>query len=94
MLAFEKKVNDVVGSRLFFGRKTKRRRARHRVSFVTTPGDAHFEATLTLDEETGSASVEGDVSRINEYGAQSSCVDVGALKKFCYCDSGGGEGGG
>ena len=79
-------VNDVIGSRLFFlNRKTPQRRVAHRLSFVTSPGDAHFEATVTLDEQTGSASVEGDISRINEYGEQSSCVNEGGLKKFCHC---------
>ena len=88
----------MVGSRLYFlDRKTPRRHVAHRVSLVTSPGDAHFEATVTLDEQTGSGKVEGDISRINEYGEQSSCVNEGGLKKFCYCDTSGGgdeEGGG
>jgi hypothetical protein len=88
ILSFSKKQNDVLNSRLFFGPRAKAR-INFLVSFVTFPGDAHFEATVVVDEAGGGATVAGDISRINEYASQSACVQNSGLKKFCYCDSSG-----
>jgi hypothetical protein len=51
----------------------------------TTPGGALFEATLRRHSDAHPFTLVGDVSRINKYGIQSECVDVGDIKKICYC---------
>ncbi|KFM78896.1 hypothetical protein X975_25380, partial [Stegodyphus mimosarum] len=50
------------------------------------PSEAVFEATVRCEtvEETDCRVVD-DISRINEYGEQSSCVPNAILRKFCYC---------
>lgn len=53
------------------------------VVFDTLPGGAVFEATVGRSD--GVFQLRGDVSRINSYGDQSSCVDDSELKLYCYC---------
>ncbi|CAK9291643.1 unnamed protein product [Gordionus sp. m RMFG-2023] len=52
------------------------------------PSEALFEASLKFNSITQSYDkIVGDVSRINKYGNQSSCIIDQAMKKFCYCKS-------
>ncbi|XP_013774311.1 uncharacterized protein LOC106459260 [Limulus polyphemus] len=55
------------------------------VTVITSPGEAVFEGTIKLNENTKNLTVVDDVSRINIYGNQSSCILDTHLKKFCFC---------
>jgi hypothetical protein len=55
-----------------------------RISFVTSPDEGSFEATLVKSKERWMLTEQ--VVRTNEYGDQSYCVDQ-ELKAFCYCVS-------
>lgn len=60
----------------------------YQVKVLASPGGAIFEASLSYDlsQEEYSFKIE-DVSRINQYGAQASCVEQSQeqLRKFCLC---------
>ncbi|KFM73443.1 hypothetical protein X975_11082, partial [Stegodyphus mimosarum] len=80
----------IVNSRLYFGNLVEDGRARGMITKVTiilrtVPGNALFEGTLILREDEDNVTVLGDISRINVYGNQSSCIDDVILKKYCYC---------
>lgn len=82
----------IVNSRMYFGKIKEDQRAQGmldklRVIIKTTPGDALFEATLQFREDDQSCSVLGDVSRINQYGKQSNCIEEATVRKYCYCKS-------
>ena len=59
------------------------------VVIQTQPGVAVFEATVgknsTKKHEKITFQLRGEVSRINRYANQSSCVDDAELKLYCYC---------
>ena len=51
-----------------------------------SPSQAIFEATV---RKLGPKRMKivGDISRINEYGKQSVCIDNSFLRKYCFCKS-------
>jgi len=54
----------------------------------TVPGEAIFEATIKfsgIPRGHDHFTLVGEVSRINLYASQSSCVSDFVLKKYCYC---------
>ena len=55
------------------------------VTMRLKPGNGLFEGTLTYHKDTSSYVVVGPVSRINEYGSQSFCVDDAKMKLYCFC---------
>lgn len=55
------------------------------ISVMTVPGLAIFEATMRYNKALGKTDIVGDVSRLNVYANQSSCVDEARLKLYCYC---------
>ncbi|GAB6024063.1 hypothetical protein CHUAL_008776 [Chamberlinius hualienensis] len=58
------------------------------VKVVTTPGDGHFEATLSHDVESDQFKAdERSISRVNAYGNSSHCIAQSQhhLHKYCYC---------
>lgn len=81
----------IVNSRLYFGKLVEDGVATHgmfnklRVIVKTEPGLALFEGTVLFREDDNSVSVLGDISRINQYGTQSSCIEDAVLRKYCYC---------
>ncbi|XP_015906419.3 uncharacterized protein [Parasteatoda tepidariorum] len=81
----------VYNSRSYFGKNIKDGKAKGiiqklRIIVRTIPGDALFESTISLREEN-QISILGDISRINKYGQQSSCIDDANLRKYCFCSS-------
>ncbi|XP_025079252.1 LOW QUALITY PROTEIN: uncharacterized protein LOC112555193 [Pomacea canaliculata] len=63
----------------------------YQVSFISQPGNGHFEVTCTLDTTTGNFFVAStDISRINKYGNDANCIKnrYPHLRPFCYCKSG------
>ncbi|PVD18512.1 hypothetical protein C0Q70_21061 [Pomacea canaliculata] len=60
----------------------------YQVSFITQPGNGHFEVTCTLDTTSRKFSVAStDISRINTYGKDPDCVADSSphLRPYCYC---------
>ncbi|KAK8729293.1 hypothetical protein OTU49_008748, partial [Cherax quadricarinatus] len=60
----------------------------YQVHLHTSPGHAHFEASLSYNIRLDTFSVKmEDVSRTNKYGDQPHCVRNSHphLRKFCYC---------
>ncbi|XP_050032860.1 uncharacterized protein [Dermacentor andersoni] len=57
---------------------------RLRVTVVVRPSDAMLEGLLLVREDQRPV-VFDDVSRINKYGRQSSCIEHQTLRKYCYC---------
>lgn len=57
---------------------------RVRVTVVVRPSDAMLEGLLLMREHQRPV-VFDDVSRINKYGRQSSCIEHQTLRKYCYC---------
>ncbi|XP_053380737.1 uncharacterized protein LOC123548074 [Mercenaria mercenaria] len=59
------------------------------VTIETIPGHAQFEATVQVEllkkHNVMHYRLSGDISRINMYMKQSSCVEDFHLKKFCFC---------
>ncbi|GFT54430.1 uncharacterized protein NPIL_533871 [Nephila pilipes] len=80
----------IVNSRLYFGKQVEEGIAsgmitKLRIIVRTAPGLALFEGTLLSRDDEDDMSVLGDISRINQYGSQSSCIGDPILKKYCYC---------
>ncbi|GIY85954.1 uncharacterized protein CDAR_559921 [Caerostris darwini] len=80
----------IVNSRLYFGKQVEDGKAsgmitKLRVIVKTEPGLGLFEGTLLLREDVEDISVLGDISRINRYGLQSSCIEDPIIRKYCYC---------
>ncbi|KAK3781655.1 hypothetical protein RRG08_043567 [Elysia crispata] len=67
------------------GEETKSRSRNFRVSIVTVPGKAQFEARLSFDVSTNKAQVVGEVARTNMYRGQADCMDTANLRRYCYC---------
>ncbi|XP_042205989.1 uncharacterized protein LOC121855184 isoform X2 [Homarus americanus] len=53
------------------------------VAFVTNPGAAEFEGTVRYQNKV--YQLVSDVSRINQYGNQSHCINHSVHRKYCYC---------
>lgn len=84
VLRFKESKNDVINRFVKYGDRSKAQ-VNYQLTFSTVPGDALFEATMQFDERDDSYKMISDISRINEYGRQSNCIDVHKLRKFCYC---------
>ncbi|GFR60724.1 hypothetical protein ElyMa_003538900 [Elysia marginata] len=84
VLRFADVFHDVINHTIVYGKKTEAP-VIYQVTLMTTPGNALFEATLSVNRVSGSFKMGGDISRINAYSDQSLCVDNFKLKKFCYC---------
>ncbi|EDW33250.1 GL24702 [Drosophila persimilis] len=56
-----------------------------RLTFVTTPSNALFEATVRHNQTDDSMTVTGSVSRLNAYIGESDCIMDSAAKKYCFC---------
>ncbi|KAK7495740.1 hypothetical protein BaRGS_00012960 [Batillaria attramentaria] len=64
------------------------KRKLYQVSFITAPGQGHFEVTCTLDVNTGKIQINtNDISRMNQYGSAPSCLKDAhpQMNPFCYC---------
>ncbi|KAK0413495.1 hypothetical protein QR680_006839 [Steinernema hermaphroditum] len=57
----------------------------YRVTLEASPSEAIFEGVVKNALKEDNFEVVGDISRINKYGNQSSCVNSPTLKKFCFC---------
>ncbi|XP_076067287.1 uncharacterized protein LOC143040300 [Oratosquilla oratoria] len=57
------------------------------IQFQTSPGNALMEATVVENTATHHFRIEGEVSRINKYKDQSSCIKDDLYRKYCYCKS-------
>ncbi|CAG5119932.1 unnamed protein product [Candidula unifasciata] len=57
----------------------------YQITVTTTPGNAVYEARLSLDRSTKVVNVVGNIIRLNLYRGQDSCMDDPKLKPFCYC---------
>jgi hypothetical protein len=56
------------------------------VKFRTWPSDANFETTIIFYTKTSEFKISGEISRLNSYGTQSSCVNQARLKLYCLCN--------
>ncbi|GFS09008.1 hypothetical protein ElyMa_003027200 [Elysia marginata] len=56
-----------------------------RVSIMTEPGNAMFEATLQFEVSKNSAKVVGEVARTNMYRGQADCMSTVEMRRYCYC---------
>ncbi|GFO08679.1 hypothetical protein PoB_003518400 [Plakobranchus ocellatus] len=67
------------------GKKSEKGVRTFRVSIMTEPGNALFEATLSFDSTSNKAKVVGEVARTNMYRGQAECVFTPELRRYCYC---------
>lgn len=58
-----------------------------RILVSLAPSDAVVEAFMQKTAWSTEFQVVGDVSRLNKYGNQSSCIQHREMRKFCYCKS-------
>ncbi|XP_023243043.1 uncharacterized protein LOC111641149 isoform X2 [Centruroides sculpturatus] len=56
------------------------------VAFKTVPGNGLFEATVRFVPKNHTHVLLGDISRVNMYNNQSSCVQDANIRKYCYCE--------
>ena len=57
---------------------------RYLLVIETLPGYAKFEATVHYESDSN-IEVSGEISRINRYGNQSSCIEERWLRIYCFC---------
>ncbi|KAG5667627.1 hypothetical protein PVAND_015601 [Polypedilum vanderplanki] len=55
------------------------------VSFDVMPSEGEMEATVRYSSDSKEMKLIGEISRINKYGNQSSCILDAHLRKYCYC---------
>ena len=84
VLTFKESLNDVMGRVVHYGNRAKAI-VDYLLTVQTSPGQGLFEATVRHSEVQGTFKVMGEISRINIYGEQSSCIEAHKLKKLCYC---------
>lgn len=84
ILRFQKSLNDVLNQQVFYGNRVDAI-VDYQLTVETTPGGAQFETTARYDEQEGTFTLMEEVSRVNSYGSQSSCIDILALKMYCFC---------
>ncbi|XP_055382160.1 uncharacterized protein LOC129612532 [Condylostylus longicornis] len=62
---------------------------RFRIAFSTEAvghkDNGKFFATVHINSKTGDVDIKGDISRLNKYADDASCIDVQNAKKFCFC---------
>ena len=66
----------------------------YKVTFMTSPNDAQYEATLKYDVKSNQFKAKtSDLSRINRYGDQSACIknEYPHLSAYCQCRTSLGE---
>uniref|UniRef100_A0A1I8ND19 Uncharacterized protein n=1 Tax=Musca domestica TaxID=7370 RepID=A0A1I8ND19_MUSDO len=64
----------------------KNRIQEYRINFVVDPNEAEFEATFLYDTKTKAVLVDvTEISRLNRYAEDSTCVDDNIVKKYCIC---------
>lgn len=84
VLRFQESLHDVINRTVRYGNRSDPV-VIYQLTVRTEPGGALFEGTVRYDETTDDITLAGDISRINEYGTQSECINNFTLKKFCYC---------
>ncbi|KAK6195767.1 hypothetical protein SNE40_001124 [Patella caerulea] len=60
----------------------------YQITFLTTPGNGHFEMTVRHSLNTSEITVsEKEISRINRYGSDPECIqsEYPHLRPYCYC---------
>lgn len=86
LLRYESSLHDVIGRTVrFVSPGSEQKFVEYQLVITTHPSDAMFEATVKLYERKETSLQVSDISRINEYGRQSECIDFHTHKKFCYC---------
>ncbi|XP_064637064.1 uncharacterized protein LOC135493574 isoform X2 [Lineus longissimus] len=84
VLHFKRSLGDVLGRTVTFGNRTSTF-VDYQLAVRTVPGDGLFETTVRFSEIDQTFAIVGDISRINRYGDQSSCINNFNMKKYCYC---------
>ncbi|XP_074650552.1 uncharacterized protein LOC141905547 [Tubulanus polymorphus] len=84
VLRFRQSLMDVIGRTVMYGNRAKTF-IEYLITIRVDPSDALFEATVRYDEYSQRFGVMGDISRINRYGDQSSCMENQQLQKYCFC---------
>lgn len=61
--------------------------AHYQITMETVPNYAQYEGMITKNLKDSTYEVFHDISRLDRYGNQSSCVSklYPDLRKFCYC---------
>jgi len=88
LVRFRSSRHDVLGRTVEFDGAAAAARSRvdeYQLTLETSPGGAVFEATVRCQGDDDESVQIADISRINAYGDQSTCIDVHSHKKFCYC---------
>ncbi|GFN85525.1 hypothetical protein PoB_001203100 [Plakobranchus ocellatus] len=67
------------------GKTAKKDVRTFRVTIMTTPGNALFEATIDFIKSKNTASVVGEVARTNMYRGQADCMETVQMRRYCYC---------
>jgi hypothetical protein len=88
VIHFEKTLDDVMGKEIAFNNKTDNEFIKHYLLTINVkPSNALFEATVKLNITSGQMLMIGEVSRINKYGDQSSCISDPFMRRYCFCRS-------
>ncbi|KAH8264264.1 hypothetical protein KR038_005607 [Drosophila bunnanda] len=53
------------------------------VRLVTQPGEGHFDATVIHDHNN--ISLQGRITRTDQYREQSYCIEKSIIQQYCYC---------
>ncbi|XP_023229253.1 uncharacterized protein LOC111629573 [Centruroides sculpturatus] len=81
----------LTNSRVYFGNLisdevAKEVTSKLRILVEVMPSGGLFEATVLYSNDHGTYNVINDISRVNKYGNQSSCIVDPVLRKYCYCN--------
>lgn len=81
----------ITNSRVYFGNlisddEAKEVTSKLRIIVEVIPSGGLFEATILYSKDHKTYNVINDISRVNKYGNQSSCIFDPILRKYCYCN--------
>ena len=84
VLHFENSLHDVLGRTVSYGKRVEPLIS-YSLTVQTKPGGGLFEATVGYTRNDNHYRILGDISRIDPYRDQSTCITTHRHKKFCYC---------
>jgi hypothetical protein len=86
VLQFEQSLNDVLERHVIFKKEPVKEVTKHyMLTIKVKPSNALFEATVSLNTTTGQTRLIGEISRINYYGNQSTCINDQFMRRYCFC---------
>ena len=75
----------VTGRKEYYGDEALGRIVMYHVTIEVSPAGAIYHGTVRYEASKNIYKLSGEISRLNQYGDSSACLNSHHLKKYCYC---------